>query len=37
METQVKEIGLKTEDIFDRRKWRDGVKRRALRWIRPPQ
>jgi len=31
---QVKEIELNVEDAFDRRKWRDGVKRTALRWIR---
>jgi len=36
METQVKETGLKAVDTFDRRKWKDGVKRTALRWIRSP-
>jgi len=29
-ETQVQEIGLKAEDAFDRRKWRDEAKRTAL-------
>jgi len=36
METQVKEIRLKAEDAFDRRKWKGGVKRTAVRWIRQP-
>jgi len=34
METQVKEIGVKAENAFDRWRWRDDVKRTALKRIR---
>jgi len=29
METQVMEFGLKADDVFDRRKWKNEVKRAA--------